>query len=91
MAHVEHRYSQKFDTFTLKYHTDERALIHDIEELVLTSICLPKEKDHIFEVWHLLLMFIFVLIDPFDLLLKSKRNRMAVRLTNAVFKFKYFH
>ena len=71
---MEHGYSQEFDTFTLKYHADKRTLIHDIEELVLASICLSEQKDYIFEVRHLLLMFIFILIDPFDLLLKSKRN-----------------
>ena len=71
---MEHRYSQEFDTFALKYHTDKRTLIHNVEELVLASICLPEKKDYIFEVRHLLLVFVFILIDPFDLLLKSKRN-----------------
>ena len=71
---MEHGYSQEFDTFTLKNHADKRTLIHNIEELVLASICLSEKKDYIFEVRHLLLMFIFILIDPFDLLLESKRN-----------------
>jgi len=61
--------------------------LHDVEELRLHSLCLPKEKnDVLWATAALRWTLILVLANPLDVLVEPEGERMSFRLTHAVVK-----